>query len=77
MFGIAGTAFIYVLAPLLDDLFEQIRPKILWPLCIALLLVFFADVIYSSFVPNTGKGVTSAASVSVQEETEPEGGGII
>ena len=77
VFGIAGTAFIYVLAPMLDDLFERIRPKILWPLCIALLLVFFADVIYSSFVPNTGKGVTSAAVVTVQEETETEGEGTI
>ena len=77
VFGIAGTAFIYVLAPMLDDLFERIRPKILWPLCIALLLVFFADVVYSSFVPNTGKGVTSAAVVTVQEETETEGEGTI
>ena len=68
-------AFIYVLAPAIDNLLEKIRAKILWPICGALLIVFAADVIYSAFVPNTGKGITEGstgetASETVVQETE-------
>ena len=75
VFGIAGMAFIYVLAPAIDNLLEKIRAKILWPICGALLIVFAADVIYSAFVPNTGKGITEGstgetASETVVQETE-------
>ena len=62
VFGIAGAAFIYVLAPLLDNLISQINMKILVPLCAALIVVFGADVIYSGEHPNTGEGVSSSAA---------------
>ena len=70
VFGIGGAAFVYVLAPWIDNQLVQIRPKILWPVCITLLAVFVADVVYSAFVPNTGKGVTSAPG---QEESQLPG----
>ena len=61
VFGIGGMAFIYVTAPLLDNLIERIRTRILWPLCAALLILFTADIIYSSVNPNTGEGITTVS----------------
>ncbi len=58
VFGIAGIACVYVLAPLIDNLIQKINTKILLPIVVALLLLFTADNIYSHFYPNTGKGIT-------------------
>ena len=60
VFGIGGMVVVYAVAPLIDDILEQIKQRILWPICIALLALFAADVVYSAFVPNAGKGVTEA-----------------
>ena len=67
VFGIGGVAFIYVLAPWLDNMIVRIRSSVLWTVCIALLSVFLVDVVYSSFVPHTGKGITSSAGISEGE----------
>ena len=61
VFGIGGIAFVYVLAPVLDNLIGQIRLKILVPVCAALLAIFCVDVVYSGIHPNTGKGVSKTA----------------
>ncbi|WP_283685112.1 DUF975 family protein [Parablautia sp. Marseille-Q6255] len=66
VFGIGGVAIVYILAPLLDNLFRRIPAKILVPLCITLLLLFGADQIYSSRHPNTGKGITRCAAEEMQ-----------
>ena len=58
VFGVAGMAFIYVLAPLLDNLIRKAQNKILIPIEAVLLVFFISDVIYSAFVPNTGDGIT-------------------
>ena len=58
VFGICGLAFIYVLAPLLDNLIRKINRKVLLPLAVTLLLIMGADFIYSNIVPNTGYGIT-------------------
>lgn len=58
VFGIAGIACVYVLAPLIDNFIQKINTKILLPVVVALLLLFAADNIYSHFYPNTGKGIT-------------------
>ena len=58
VFGAAGMAFIYVLAPLLDNMIRKARQKILIPVEAVLLVFFIIDVIYSAFVPNTGDGIT-------------------
>ena len=74
VFGIGGAAFIYVLAPWADNLIVRIRSSVLWGACIALLAVFAVDVVYSSFVPHTGKGITSSAkpaeAADLQDSTE-------
>ena len=58
VFGVCGLAFIYVLAPLLDDQIRKWNKKILIPVCAVLLALFMSDMVYSWFVPNTGSGVT-------------------
>ena len=68
VFGIGGMAFVYVLAPVIDNFIEQIRMKILLPVCAALVVLFSADVIYSAVNPNTGAGVTE----DIAREVPPE-----
>ena len=76
VFGIGGAAFIYVLAPWADNLIVRIRSSLLWGICIALAAVFVADVVYSSFVPNTGEGITSspAEPAGADQQNQPEQG---
>lgn len=58
VFGVGGMAFVYVIAPLIDNWVKEHLNKKLSTLCLILLLLFGSDVIYSHFVPNTGEGVT-------------------
>ncbi len=59
VFGMAGLAFTYLLSPMIDDLYERVPKKIRMIVCIVLVVIFVADVIFSAFVPNVGEGVTS------------------
>lgn len=58
VFGICSLAFIYVLAPVLDNLIRKMNKKILVPIAVVLLIIFSFDFVYSQFVPNSGYGVT-------------------
>lgn len=58
LFGIGGCGFVYLLAPLLDNIYKNIKPKIKTTLCITIILLYSIDFIYSSIVPNTGKGIS-------------------
>ena len=58
VFGVAGIVFVYLFAPLLDNLLLKINPKILLAVISCLVVIFVADVAYSHFYPNTGKGIT-------------------
>lgn len=60
VFGICGMAFIYVLAPLLDNLIRKINRKVLLVIGLTLLVLIISDTIYSKFVPNTGYGITGS-----------------
>ena len=62
IFGIGGCAFIYILAPLFDELFKQIPKKAVICLCCILLFLFACDFVYSSFYPNMGEGITAGAA---------------
>lgn len=66
-FGVCGLAMIYLLYPLLEKLFNHLKLRPKKVLCFALVLFFLADFIYSSDVPNTGKGITSELSISATE----------
>ncbi len=58
VFGLAGVAFTYLFAPMLDNLYKKIRRDLVKPVCIVLLVLFAIDVGYSAFHPNAGAGVT-------------------
>ena len=56
---------IYILAPALDTLFMKINARLLSSVTIALMIVFFCDVVYSQIHPHTGKGITDMGARSV------------
>ena len=58
VFGVGGMAFVYVVAPLIDNWVKEHLNKKLSTACLVLLLLFGGDVIYSHFEPNVGEGVT-------------------
>ena len=75
VFALGGMAAVYLLVPIIDAAVTKIKPKILIPVCIALLVCFAADFVYSQFSPNTGKGITDYEQVSELPESaegEPE-----
>ena len=69
VFGIGGMAFIYVLAPVIDNLLEKVSLKILGIVCAGLLIVFGADVIWSIMEPNAAEA-PAAQQAQVTEQTE-------
>ena len=78
VFGIAGMAAVYFIAPMLDNNFSRIKENVLWILSAVLVLLFAADAVYSHRFPNTGKGITDYGTEETAEETEeaqalPEG----
>lgn len=58
VFGVGGMAFVYVIAPLIDNWVKEHLNKRLSTACLVLLLLFGTDVVYSHFEPNVGEGVT-------------------
>ena len=58
VFGVGGMAFVYVIAPLVDNWVKEHLNKRLSTACLVLLLLFGTDVVYSHFEPNVGEGVT-------------------
>lgn len=58
LFGFGGLIFIYIIAPKLDTLFEQISTSMKRLLCCILITFFIFDVIYSFLFPNMGFGIT-------------------
>lgn len=57
-FGIGGMAIVYFVAPLLDNYFRKIKLQIIIPLCVALMMIFVADQLYTNKHPNVGEGIT-------------------
>ena len=66
VFGVAGMAFIYVLAPVIDNFIEQLKMKSLIPVCAVLVVIFGIDVVYSAISPNAGAGVTEGSHKETQ-----------
>ena len=58
VFAAGGMAAVYLLVPIIDGMVVRVRPKLLVPVCLALLACFSADLVYSHFVPNVGAGIT-------------------
>lgn len=58
VFGIGGLAIVYVAAPVIDNLLARVDRKKVRVVCVALMILFLADMAYSQVHPNVGKGVT-------------------
>ena len=76
VFAVGGMAAIYFLVPLIDGVVTRIKPAILIPICIFLLICFAGDLVYSHFVPNVGPGITddSSAKAELEADTLAESG---
>lgn len=61
LFGLGGCTGIYVVAPLLDNIYKKIPINIKTILLTFLIIVFIFDFIHSSIYPNNGKGITTSA----------------
>lgn len=61
-FGLGGMMIVYILAPLFDNLIRRMPKKLLTVVCIVLIIVFCADMVYSSKHPNVGEGITDYQS---------------
>lgn len=64
LFGIGGTLCIYVVAPFIDKLFQNINKKTIIYICIFLICLFSIDLVYSYFNPNMGAGITWTNNIS-------------
>jgi hypothetical protein len=58
-----------VLAPFLDTFFKKFSFKVTFPLCMVLILLFSADLVYSFGHPNTGKDITDYSSRVIYEKS--------
>ncbi|MCR5624168.1 MAG: DUF975 family protein [Lachnospiraceae bacterium] len=58
VFGLAGVAMTYFIAPVADNLLAKIPRKIRALICIILIAAFAFDLVYSIYHPNVGMGVT-------------------
>lgn len=58
VFGFGGAAVTYFLGPILNQLYDKIKPKISIIICIILVLLYSIDFVYSYFNPNKGEGIT-------------------
>lgn len=59
VFGLGGIAVVYAIAPYIDNVLKKFDKKILTSVVWIILSIFIVDQIHSSFVPNTGRGISS------------------
>ncbi len=66
-FGVGGCAFIYFLAPFLENIYMKINKKIKIVLCIFLSILYIGDSLYSGKHPNQGEGVSTNIEEKITE----------
>ena len=59
VFGLGGCGFMYILAPICDNLLNKIALKYRMYIAVILVGLFGFDFIYSTIHPNAGEGITS------------------
>ena len=73
VFALGGMAAIYLLVPIIDAAVIRIKPKVLIPVCVVLMVIFSADWVYSQFKPNMGAGITDYKKSETVEVVQTEG----
>lgn len=73
LFALGSIAIVYLVAPLLDNVFRKIKLKVAIPICLALIMFFAFDQIFSAMNPNTGRGITDyeVSTNTSQSTTNP------
>ncbi len=74
-FGLGGCLGVYFLGPMLDDMIKKLSHRTVLLCCITLIFLFSADLVYSKFVPNVGRGITDYSKsvvVSAEENSYPD-----
>ena len=61
-FGVGGMAFVYLVAPAIDNWIRKSKPKMAVCACVVLIGLFAWDQVYSFNHPNMGKGITSSTT---------------
>ncbi len=59
LFGFAGCAVTYLFAPILNNIYSKIKKNIRIIICVILVLLYGVDLVYSSYHPNQGNGITT------------------
>lgn len=59
IFGLVGLIVIYLVAPVMDELCQNLSPKFKYSFYIFFAILFIIDFIRSCIVPNMGAGITS------------------
>ena len=59
VFGLAGMAAVYAIAPAIDDIIKKMNSRVVITISIVLSSIFILDNIYSKSNPNKGDGITS------------------
>lgn len=77
VFGMAGLAFTYVCAPMLDNLYRHLTLRARKPICLTLSILFLLDFGWSAIHPNQGAGVTCSdepkvTAIAETQESEEE-----
>lgn len=58
-FGLCGLAMVYFLKPKLFHLFNHISHSAKLAICLVFIFTIVSDAAYSSYLPNTGEGITN------------------
>ncbi|MBQ0079507.1 MAG: DUF975 family protein [Eubacterium sp.] len=67
-FALAGLLFVYIAGPGLDNWLNKFDNRVKIPVAICLCAIFGADLVYSHFYPNTGKGITAGMVPGTEDE---------
>lgn len=67
VFGFAGCAGIYIIAPLFDDMLKKLPEKVRVTACVILIILFGSDMVYSKIHPNVGRGITDYADSPISK----------
>ena len=67
LFGLGGCAVIYLIAPLLDNLYRKIPYLVKIVICTILITLFAMDFITSTIMPNAGEGITTIAMIILKQ----------
>ncbi len=70
VFGVACMACIYIVAPVLDDIFSKLSLKLAVTICVILITFFVADTIYSRKYPNLDGMSTKSRNEYIKENPD-------